>query len=403
MSYFKKIGITFFSKLLIAVLNLLTLIITARWLGPEVRGQIGMLMVFLASGVIVAEFIAGPILVYWTTRIKNSLLIKYAYTWIVLVSLLMILPLLIYDMVPGLSIMAVFPLMFFLSAHGANSNILLGRGRILFFNLSSVLAPFYLLIVCYLSSGKDEFGFPDYVLHLSISYLLSWIFSSLFLIRTNDYVVPFDDGSFGLKAIIKSGIFNQSSSLFTLAGSRLNLFFLEAASGISAVGIFSSALSFSEALLIVPGSISVVLVSSLVNLSKEEQSKNNIVLHALVSGIITFAGMLVLWMLPGYFFEWLLGKKFEGLNEIFLPLLPGIVSVGAGSVFTHYFSGNGKYLWNALISFCGLLVWIVSAYFFTRGEMAQVGAAYSFSFGWVFVLLLNLLVFYFYNRRALSR
>lgn len=400
MTYFRKIGITFFSKLLISLLNLLVLVITARWLGAGVRGQIGLLVFFLAGGVIVAELIAGPVLVYWTSRVKNNLLIRYAYLWALMVSLLMVIPVLLFDPVPGLNPFSIFLLLFFLSANGANSQLLLGRERILYYNLASLAAPVYLFSICYFLSGKEDFAFQDYVFHLGVSYFLSWLISMIGLFTTRNYHPPFLQEAVGIWKIAKSGFFNQSSSLFTLAGSRLNLFFLEAASGIAAVGVFSSALSFAEAILIVPGSISLVMVSTLVNRKEEEQNKRTIALQAFISAAITLFFMLVLWMVPTIWFEQLLGRDFSNMNELFLPLLPGIVCVGAGSVFTHYFSGNGKYSINAGISFVGLLVWLLSSYFLTGGSNPQTGAAFSFSCGWIFVLLLNVLVFYWSGKKT---
>jgi O-antigen/teichoic acid export membrane protein len=397
VSYFKKIGITFLSKLLIAVLNLFVLIITARQLGAEVRGQIGLLMVVLAAGVIVAELLGGPVLVYWTNRVKNKLLLQYAYGWILLVSVVIVLPVYYFQLVPGIYLPMLVPLLFFLAASGANAHILLGREKVLFFNVCGIIGPLYLFLVCIFVIQKVGFGFHQFVFHLVISYFLSWILSSIFLFKTAHRMLPFHQEGLGLLAIMKTGLYNQSSSLFTLAGSRLNFVLLETSLGISAVGIFSSALSFAEAVLIIPGSISLVLVSTLVNKKLEQQSRKSIFIHALTSGLLTLVAMLVLWMIPESFFNYLLGKDFTGVHALFLSLLPGIVCLGTGSVFTHYFSGNGLYHFNALISLGGLVVWAVASNYFSGSEDAMQGAGYAFSFGWFFVLVMNLFVFSYFK------
>jgi O-antigen/teichoic acid export membrane protein len=395
VSYIKKIGTTFLVKLLIAVLNLFILIITARELGAAVRGQISLLMVVLAAGVIIAELLSGPVLVYWTSRIKTRQLLQYAYGWISVVSLLMLLPVYWYDWFPGISALVLFSMLFFLSAAGAHGQILLGRGKVMLNNICGLIGPLYLFLVCVFGWRWGVFGFNDFVLHLGISYCLAWLFSGIFLMRTSDVSPVFYDGSLGLQSVARSGIFNQSSSLFTLAGSRLNFILLEASAGISAVGVFSSALAFSESVLIISGSISLVLIAGLVNQTLAEQNKKSILLQALISGLLTLSAMVILYLIPEEFFSALLSKDFRGVHALFLVLMPGIFCAGTGSVLTHYFSGNGWYHLNALISFCGLLVWAASSYFFAQSASPLMGAAYAFSLGWFFVMLLNFLVFFF--------
>lgn len=382
-------------KLLIAVLNLFVLIITARELGAAVRGQISLLMVVLAAGVIIAELLSGPVLVYWTTRIKTSQLLQYAYGWISIVSLLMLLPVYWFGLVPGLSVAGILPMVFFLSAAGAHGQILLGRGKVLLSNICGLIGPLYLFLVCVFGGRWGVFGFKDFALHLGLSYGLAWLLSGIFLLRTRAISPVFHDASLGLQSVARSGIYNQSSSLFTLAGSRLNFMLLEASAGISAVGVFSSALAFSESVLIISGSISLVLIASLVNQSLEEQNRKSILLQALISGLLTLAAMVVLYVIPEEFFSALLSKDFSGVHALFLVLMPGIFCAGTGSVLTHYFSGNGWYHLNALISFCGLMVWAVSSYYFAQSSSPLMGAAIAFSLGWFFVMMLNFVVFFF--------
>jgi hypothetical protein len=40
-------------------------------------------------------------------------------------------------------------------------------------------------------------------------------------------------------------------------------------------------------------------------------------------------------------------------------------------------------------------VWAASSYFFAQSASPLMGAAYAFSLGWFFVMLLNFLVFFF--------
>lgn len=389
-------------KLLIAVLNLFILIITARELGAAVRGQISLLMVVLAAGVIIAELLSGPVLVYWTTRIKTSQLLQYAYGWISIVSLLMLLPVYWFGLVPGLSVAGILPMVFFLSAAGAHGQILLGRGQVLLSNICGLIGPLYLFLVCVFGGRWGVFGFKDFALHLGLSYGLAWLLSGIFLLRTKAISPVFHDASLGLQSVARSGIYNQSSSLFTLAGSRLNFMLLEASAGISAVGVFSSALAFSESVLIISGSISLVLIASLVNQSLEEQNRKSILLQALISGLLTLAAMVVLYLIPEEFFSALLSKDFRGVHALFLVLMPGIFCAGTGSVLTHYFSGNGWYHLNALISFCGLMVWAVSSYYYAKSSSPLMGAAIAFSLGWFFVMMLNFVVFFFRKTTRLN-
>jgi len=397
MIYFRKIGFTLFTKLIIALLNLYVLIITSKILGAEVRGQIGFLLLVLAAGVIIAELIAGPVLVYWTSRVRNSLLLRYSYLWSFFVALAILVPVHFFSLLHGVNSFSIFPLIFFLSIHGCNMQFLLGRERVDYYNLSSLVGPTYMFFVCLLMINQDEFGIHDFVLHLNISYFLSWMFSSIFSFATSGYIPNLQSEKVTFSTILKSGFFNQTSSLFTLGGSRVNFYFLESRSGLAPVGIFSSALTFAEAVLILPSSIALVLVSSLVNKTIEEQDSKMVFIQALVSGLITLFAMIVLMLVPEFIFSEILGKDFTGMNQLFIYLLPGIVCVGIGTVITHYFSANGRYRLNSIISSLGFLVWLLSSYLFSNAGLGMKGAAISFSMGWFFVLTLNIIVFHFFT------
>ena len=77
----KKTIHLFFSKVIVAVLNFLLLLYSARLLGAESRGIINLLVVNLSIIVLFSELFSGPVLVYFSTRINNQKLKLIAGAW----------------------------------------------------------------------------------------------------------------------------------------------------------------------------------------------------------------------------------------------------------------------------------------------------------------------------------
>ena len=96
---FRKSFYTFFNRFFIAILNFLTIIITARYLGAEGRGIISLFMLNLTIIFMIGSFIGGPGLVYLVPRHDASKLLNASYVWTIFSSVTVSLLLYVFNLV----------------------------------------------------------------------------------------------------------------------------------------------------------------------------------------------------------------------------------------------------------------------------------------------------------------
>src|SRR5437870_5483181 len=77
----RKTLLTFSGKFLIAVVNFLTVIITAQYLGAEGRGTISLFVLNLTLISMLNNFVGGPGLVYLFPRNEPAALLVASYLW----------------------------------------------------------------------------------------------------------------------------------------------------------------------------------------------------------------------------------------------------------------------------------------------------------------------------------
>ena len=75
----KHITGTFFTRIVVSLANFAIIIITARLMGAEARGNISLAMLAIAIAGLINEVIGGPAVVFLIPRYNNRIIIKYAY------------------------------------------------------------------------------------------------------------------------------------------------------------------------------------------------------------------------------------------------------------------------------------------------------------------------------------
>jgi hypothetical protein len=83
----KNITGTFFTRILVSVLNFAIIILTAKLMGAEIRGSISLCMLAIAIAGLINEIVGGPAVVYLVPRFNNRIIAMYSYLWAMLVSL----------------------------------------------------------------------------------------------------------------------------------------------------------------------------------------------------------------------------------------------------------------------------------------------------------------------------
>src|SRR5690606_24525469 len=85
----KNIISTFFTRSTVAIILLVNLIITSRFLGSEILGQVSTLLLNVAIAHTVAEIYSGSALVYFIPRASLRMIYRTGFVWIVLCTLIL--------------------------------------------------------------------------------------------------------------------------------------------------------------------------------------------------------------------------------------------------------------------------------------------------------------------------
>lgn len=355
---FAKIIQTIFSKGLISIINFLVVLLTARVLGTEGRGEISIMFLNITVVLLFNDIIGGGSLVYLIPK-KNPF------------SLL--LPALVAGILTALIIPFLFNLWFhysteefgyfitltLLSNLSSISNVFLnGFEKIKQTNIASVSQSFMiisLLVFQFLFSIHTNVY--CYYRALAAGYFINLLISIFYLRK------DFEHASFSWKESFYSmasyGLVLQAGNLFQLFNYRFCYYVLDRFNneqGRKEVGVFSTAASVSEAVWVIMNGIAMVQYATLSNRDNRQLAINITVKLAKISFALSVIALLILNVLPESFFIFLFGKDFAEMKKYCLMLAPGIAACGLSGIYAHYFAAAGNMKISSASALVGLVV-----------------------------------------------
>lgn len=391
----RQVGTTFLSKGLILAFSLVTGAITARWLGPEGKGQLtmallvpGLLTLFLGLGINAANvyFAASErlsIRALSANAASFSILgtfVGFLLIWVLWSSGALEL------LVPGVPILLVVLGMIALPVGLAISNyssLLLGLRRITLLNITSLLQSFmYALLLCLfvIWLRKGTVGALVASLGGSLTILMwtvIWARRSGGVVRPRwDKAVARSTVGYGLRAYV--------GNVLQFFNYRLDILLVNAFLGPSEVGIYGVSVMIAELLWQLPNSVGYVLFPKAAATNSDELNRFTPRVFGLVLGLTALgAGVIALVGKP--LIKAVFSASFIGAYVPLLVLLPGVVLIGAGKVLTNDLAGRGYPHYNSIVAGAGLLVTIaldlllIPRLGITGAALAST-AAYSISF-----------------------
>ncbi len=353
---------TFASKLLNALLNLGLVVLTARIMGAEVRGEISLLIATLYLFVLGSGFVGGSTLIYLAPRFPVRKLLVLAYLWAIFIALVL-LPFIYLSMglpAPTLGHWMILAFIFNLTA--VNRYMLLALEKIKTDNLLGIVinAVLLLLLSWMLFAGAAK-ELDTFILAFYGAWGLAFLVSA-WLIRS---VWKKDDGKSWLRvaqAMWKFGAMAQGANFAQFLGYRLQFYLIGAILSKEALGVFSVAVALSEALWMITQSISLVQLSRIANMEDGRTSARLTVSLMKLSVALTSLAMLVLLILPESLFVFVFGKAFGPVRLLIAYMFPGILALAASNILIHYYAGIGRLAVNFLISLLTLLLVAITNY-----------------------------------------
>jgi O-antigen/teichoic acid export membrane protein len=391
-----KIAQTFVSKGLAAVLSFMLMVVTARYGGSIVRGEISLFITNQAVIILFASIVGGPSIVYLTSKVNTGNLFILSYLWSSLACIAISLVILYTGFVSDDLYFFLLAISLFSCLFSVNNHFLLGFQKINAFNLMNILQVLItLIIVCYFFLWKENAGIYEYVISLLISYGVLLVLSLLYLLSIKKENIDKEDKSWSY--YFNTGFIAQLSNLIQFLNYRLSYYFIALFLSENDLGLFSTCVIVTESIWLISSSLAIVGYSK-ISSEKDSGVARNITLQLFrLNILLTLLPILILAFIPDRLYTYLLGNDFHDMKTIVSIMLAGAFILSVHRIMATYFSGTGKFYINNIASLIGLTCNILFLYFFLLNyQLIGVAIASTLTYSGIFI-------YSFYNFRKLTR
>lgn len=375
----KNILTNFSARISVAALNFLVLLLTAKFLGLDTRGEISLIALGTSIIHLISDIAGGPSIVYLVPRKPALRLFGLGYAWSLFCAAVVGIPLLYFNVVSQKYGVHILLLSLMMSLHSVHLNYLLGRERILLYSLLSLVQAVALFVSIaagiFLFGGK---GVQVFIVSAYIAYGTVLLAGTVMAWKHRDRSQQ-DEGGHTLLLLFRNGFYTQVANLTHQLSIRLNFYLIGGMAvvyysghnlldGVKGVGIYSTAVSLAEAILLFSQSVATIILSRTAQMNDRAMARKITIQCSKLSLAITLPGLLLFLVLPAEFYSALLTKDFTPVKDVFTPLAAGISMVSFGTVYSHYFSGMGRHYINAITGTAALLItcstafWLIPAY-----------------------------------------
>ncbi|MES2133748.1 MAG: polysaccharide biosynthesis C-terminal domain-containing protein [Bacteroidota bacterium] len=389
----KKIIVTLFTRGFVALVNLAILLISSKQLGGDIRGQISLLILNIAIIQVINEIYTGYVLVYFIPKYALRKIYTTGIIWSVvcigITTVILIALNMYFDVEISRYWIHIAVLSFIIILHSFNGVVILAKEKIKTYNFLNFFQPSLLLIVLAFQIFVFDLKTIDsYIVALYVSFLCSLFISGTQVIgifKNIKQSLPVCETG----EIFKKGFFNQLANLSHMLSNRYNFYLL---SNNVLVGIYSSATSLIESVLIISNSAATIILTYIANQKNDSHSIKITFLLSKLCFLLSLVCVLVLLIIPAELFTFLLGKDFSETKQVMLCLSPGILCISFSTVISHYFSGLGKQRLIAIANFSGLFTTVITGYFLVN-KFELYGACYATCLSYFVASLIMVTVF----------
>lgn len=374
---------TITTRVLIAVMNLLIVVLTVRHLGAEGAGAVSLILLGVTFIILLNNVVGGGGLVYLAPRHTDASLRLPSYGWALFTAAAAWVVLRNFPLVPNGYAEHVVLLGLLQSIATAHVNLLLGRERIGLHNLMLLLQTLLQIVAFAALLRTNGAGVIDYVHATYIAHGTIAVLSGLATWRGAPTTTMGTSAS-AIVDLFRQGVPAQMANGLQLLNYRLAFYLIERFLGTATLGVYTVTTQLAESAWLVPKSLGTVLyarVSNQVELDQQRDLTLSVLKLAVAIALITVLALLAV---PDGLYRWLFGPEISGLAPIVLVLAPGLIAMSASQAYSHFLSGIGRVHHNTIGSAIGLLVTIVLGYALIpslglRGAGITASAAYGAS------------------------
>ena len=349
----RKILHTIFTKFSSAGLGFLTIILISQILGVEAKGEQAIMVYNINLLLMLFTLIGNSTLIYLTPRKDFSNLIIPSFLWIVITAILVSL------FFPNICVLIAV----LAAISEINQFLLLGKQKISQANILKLIYPLvsfsYILILWLFNRFTSV---EDFITAMLIAYIVSF-FYGIFALRDeykNLKLISKQELTSSFKTLFSLGVTKQIGYIAQSMNYRLCFYILGFYCGETLVGIYSNAVSLSEAVMLFGSSLALVQYSSLSNNEDDSSSKQFSWKMSKINGIFTALALLVLCLLPQSVYSFIFGNGFEEISSAIRILSIGVLPLSIASNFTQYFYAKGNFKISTFASIIGLVITIIA-------------------------------------------
>lgn len=385
----RKIIQSLITKGSVAVVNFLILIVSSKYLGISTRGEISLIILNLSIIQMINEIYTGYSLVHYVSRFNINKIYLNGIAFTLGACTITNAGLYSLNMMPEGFGWLLYLLSIIIILNTFNCVIILAKEFYKMYNFLSFFQPVVLLLGIFLfTSFSGNYTLDAFIWPLIISFALSFTISSYFVFvfaLKSDVKEDFD-----LKPILKNGLYCQLAVLMYILSSRLSYYLLETKPD---VGLYSTASSLIESVLIITNSITPILLSRVALLGNTKNSITFTLIFAKLCFVFSILAVIIIYFIPDAFFSFLLGDAFKTSKSIMLMLSPGIIFLSFSGIISHYYSGIGNLKMVSFYNFFGFAVTAVLAPYFIS-HYGINGAALTTNLAYFVTLVVSTVVFF---------
>lgn len=372
-------------------LQFLILVLTARWFGVAVRGEIALFNAAVNLFVLVVGFTGGSSIVYLASRDPSRAvlgrILASSYVFCAVIPVLLAAggswlgnrptpetPLMVW--VAVMNAVLVVHVCVMMSGHAVWQATLL-----------EFLRPFTLVALAVGVALTRGFRAPgEFFLVWGVAATLAVSLSIPFVIAHYRRLPLRGSGDAPsgrrvVKDLLGFGFLAQASNLAQFLNYRGLFFALERNVSVTAVGLFSTAVSFAEILWIPANSLAAVTLNRVTRSSEAPETRAFVLRMARLALVATAIAALLIALVPRGFITALLGPDFGAVRAQLLGLLPGVIAIGVSVIASAYHAGHGLYRANLFAALAGLLptllgMFVLVPWLGSRGATLAMNASY---------------------------
>lgn len=394
---FKNIIHSLITKGIVALINFFILVITSRYLGISSRGEISIFILNITIIQIINETYTGYSLVYFIPKfnLKKIFIVGIIYT-LIFSSLSNLIIVFINKQIIGFEWMG-YIISLIIIINSFNSVILLGKEKVKLYNFLNLLQPFLLMlgVMIYIFIFNSN-SFSAFVFPLFFSFIISCVIS---FVNTQKLVFnDFSTSTFEIKPIIINGIICQVSTLMFILGNRYSYYLLPST---NKIGLYSTASSLIESILIISNGISPILLARVANLGNTKVSTNMTLSLSKISLILSAIAIIIIYIIPETLYLKILGNEFIGIKKLMLLYTPGILLISFFGIISNYFSAIGQLKTVLLCNSLGFFFTLITAPILIK-KYDLAGAAYTANITYLIIALTICLTFFKINKLPIN-